>query len=127
MSETANLLGESLETYKAEQSPGLAAPRSEPAKRLKPIDRSQVYWGAIDVEKLIEEDHPARGIWAMVTSGTEQSESAVVDGVVDLRLQRRHQFGARVVSDVRLRTGLSVADGHGRRELPHAVGFSGGA
>jgi len=66
MSEAANLLRESLETYRAEQSPRPASPQSEPAKRLKPIDRSQVCWGAIDIEKLIEEDHPARGIWAMV-------------------------------------------------------------
>jgi transposase len=34
---------------------------------VKPIDpRSQSYWGAIDIEKLIDADHAARGIWAMV-------------------------------------------------------------
>jgi transposase len=43
-----------------------ALDKREPAKRLKHIDRSQTYWGEVDVEKLIEQDHPARGIWAMV-------------------------------------------------------------
>lgn len=50
-------------------------------KRLKRIDRSQSFWGAIDVEKLIEQDHPARGIWAMVMqldlSGLEEKIQAV--------------------------------------------------
>ena len=62
MVETTNLLGEIVEGPKKKA-------RTEAvtgAKRLKPIDRSQSYWGAIDIEKLIEEDHPARGIWAMV-------------------------------------------------------------
>lgn len=68
MSELPSLLGESLERFRAEESPIQIAPecRQEPAKRLKVIDRSQSYWGAIDIEKLVEEDHAARGIWAMV-------------------------------------------------------------
>jgi transposase len=67
MSETANLLGEPLESYRTEQEQAKSAPtKTEPGKRLKPIDRSQCFWGAIDIEKLIAEDHPARGIWAMV-------------------------------------------------------------
>jgi transposase len=68
MPEVGNLLGESLEAFQVvegQEKPERA--KREPAKRLKPIDRSQSFWGAIDVEKLIEEDHPARGIWAMVT------------------------------------------------------------
>lgn len=63
--ETVDLLGESLEAYRIEKLPDEGKPKA-PAKRLKQIDRSQVCWGAIDVEKLIEPDHPARGIWAMV-------------------------------------------------------------
>src|SRR5262249_39737988 len=35
-------------------------------KRLKPINRNQSFWGAVDIDRLIEPDHPARGIWAMV-------------------------------------------------------------
>lgn len=65
MSETGNLFGESLEKYKVEQPLG-EKERVSAAVRLKPIDRSQVCWGTIDIEKLIEPDHPARGIWAMV-------------------------------------------------------------
>lgn len=33
--------------------------------RVKPVDRSQLVWRSVDVEHLIEEDHPARAIWAM--------------------------------------------------------------
>jgi transposase len=65
MSETANLLGDSLEEYRVEEPLDERKPTAG-AKRLKRIDRSQVCWGAIDIEKLIEPDHPARGIWAMV-------------------------------------------------------------
>jgi len=66
MSEVVSLLGESREAFQVEEKAGPMPPKPEPAKRLKPIDRSQSFWGAIDIEKLIEEDHPARGIWAMV-------------------------------------------------------------
>jgi len=66
MSEVANLLGENIEAFKVEGQAEPEPPKAEPVRRLKPIDRSQSFWGAIDIEKLIEEDHPARGIWAMV-------------------------------------------------------------
>ena len=33
--------------------------------RVKPVDRSQLSWQMLDVERLIEEDHPARAIWAL--------------------------------------------------------------
>lgn len=32
--------------------------------RLKPVNRQQLMFRAVDVEQLIEEDHPARAIWA---------------------------------------------------------------
>jgi transposase len=63
--EAANLLEEALETYEAQQ-PEVVVSKKEPGKRVKAIDRSQTYWGAIDIEKLIEDDHAARGIWLMV-------------------------------------------------------------
>jgi transposase len=66
MSEATSLLRESLEAFRVEEKTEPSPPKQEPTKRLKPIDRSQCFWGAIDIEKLIEEDHPARGIWAMV-------------------------------------------------------------
>ena len=61
-----NLLGEGLEAFRIEEKIQPSPAKRERTKRLKPIDRSQCFWGAIDIEKLIEEDHPARGIWAMV-------------------------------------------------------------
>ncbi len=56
--------------------PGLQTQSSPPATvptsssptrpRVKPVDRSQLIWQAVDVEGLIEEDHAARAIWAFV-------------------------------------------------------------
>ena len=66
MSEEASLLGENREANPVEETAGPVPAKPEQAKRLKPIDRSQSFWGAIDIEKLIEDDHAARGIWAMV-------------------------------------------------------------
>ncbi len=34
--------------------------------RVKPVDRSQLTWQMLDVERLIEPDHPARAIWQLV-------------------------------------------------------------
>jgi len=65
---------------KSAQSPGelpglevssLAAPTqptpSSPARpRVKPVDRTQLTWQQLDVERLIEADHPARAIWELV-------------------------------------------------------------
>src|SRR5437762_1779495 len=66
MSEPTSLLGENLETFRLEDKPKPDLAKQAPAKRLKSIDRTQCFWGAIDIEKLIGEDHPARAIWAMV-------------------------------------------------------------
>jgi len=50
--------------------PGAASPPAANAPapgraRVKPVDRSQLVWRSVDVERLIEEDHPARAIWAL--------------------------------------------------------------
>lgn len=66
MSEWPSLLREKLEAFRIEERPESPRPKPEPAKRLKPIDRAQCFWGPIDIEKLVGEDHPVRGIWAMV-------------------------------------------------------------
>jgi len=67
MSESLTLLGENLEAFKREQvSVREGETVQEPAKRLKPIDRSQTMLRPIDVEKLVDEDHVVRGIWSMV-------------------------------------------------------------
>jgi len=42
------------------QRPG----RVKAAPRLKAVDRSQLMLRSVDVEQLVEEDHPARAIWA---------------------------------------------------------------
>jgi hypothetical protein len=42
------------------------APVATPARpRVKPVDRSQLTWQMLDVERLIEPDHPARAIWEL--------------------------------------------------------------
>lgn len=54
--------------YDLKPGPRLAAEleASQPEARLKRIDRSQSYWGQIDVERLIGAEHPARAIWELV-------------------------------------------------------------
>lgn len=66
MTDATPLFEESPETFiNKGQKPEPSKP--EPAKRLKVIDRSQSFWRVIDIEKLIEQEHPARGIWVMVS------------------------------------------------------------
>jgi transposase len=48
---------------------GAAAPAPPPHRgkpRLKRVDRQQLVWRAIDVEHLIDADHPARAIWDLL-------------------------------------------------------------
>jgi len=53
--------------------PGLEAGRiwaPPPARtpgrpRVRPVDRSQLVWHSVDVDRLIEQDHPARAIWSL--------------------------------------------------------------
>ena len=39
---------------------------STPAPRYLPIDRSQLILEPLDVDRLIDDDHPARKIWRLV-------------------------------------------------------------
>ena len=51
-----------------ETGPGLASPSNPAAPsrpRVRSVDRSQMMWRSVDVEGLIEEDHPARAVWAL--------------------------------------------------------------
>src|SRR5690242_11287592 len=34
--------------------------------RLRVVDRAQMCWHVVDVERLIEDDHPARAVWELV-------------------------------------------------------------
>jgi transposase len=66
--ESANLLGAAVPdpespAVAAGQSPALA---SRPQPRLKPIARQQCVMRPVDVERLVEEDHPVRAIWDLV-------------------------------------------------------------
>src|SRR5258706_1060781 len=59
-----------------EELPGLEAgstvlaasttPAAPGRPRVKPVDRSQLTWQMLDVERLIEPDHAARAIWELV-------------------------------------------------------------
>lgn len=50
-----------------ETSPSKAPtpPAQKSGARVKAIDRSQMVWRSVDVERLVEEDHPARAIWEL--------------------------------------------------------------
>jgi hypothetical protein len=50
----------------SEAAPAPCPQASAPAAaRIKRVDRSQVVFSQVDVERLIEEDHPARAIWEL--------------------------------------------------------------
>ena len=48
-------------------APLAVAAQGAPARpRVKPVERSQMSWQMMDVERLIEPEHPARAIWELV-------------------------------------------------------------
>src|SRR5580765_4250186 len=53
-----------MEPCTATAAPAAAAPPTRP--RVKAVDRTQLSWQMVDVERLIEMDHPARAIWELV-------------------------------------------------------------
>lgn len=56
-----------LEPRKADDVPRESGHAAEPAKpRFQAIDREQLSWRMVDVERLIAGDHPARAIWEFV-------------------------------------------------------------
>ena len=89
-----------------------AAPVGSAARpRVQPVDRSQMVWRTVDVEQLIEPDHPARALWELTrrldlsgfyapiaavegVAGRTPWDPAAVDQSVDLRLQPWDQLGA---------------------------------
>jgi len=91
-------------------APKAAVPAAAGRARIKPVDRNQLMMRPVDVERLIEEDHPARAIWDFVgkldlSSYEKPIEavggggwpagvgSALADQFVDLRLQPRGWLG----------------------------------
>ena len=53
-----------LETCAGAAAPTASAPPFRP--RVKAVDRTQLSWQMLDVERLIEQDHPARAVWELV-------------------------------------------------------------
>src|ERR1700686_2518120 len=52
-----------LEPCEATAAPAASAPPTR--ARVKAVDRTQLSWQMLDVERLIEQDHPARAIWEL--------------------------------------------------------------
>jgi transposase len=70
--------------------PGLEAGPSLPLQpkaltpnrpRVKPVDRSQMVWRSVDVEHMIEQEHPARAIWALTGELDLKSFYAPIEAV----------------------------------------------
>ena len=87
MAEPLELLGQSLEAFRTEEtqeSPRVEGTGNVAAKRFSPIDRSQMMIRPVCVDKLVAEDHPVREIWAMVSqldmSRFEESVKVVEGG-----------------------------------------------
>src|SRR5258705_1669606 len=60
-------LTEQLRGLEATPAESVAAVPATPVRhRVKVVDRSQLTWQMLDVERLIEQDHPARAIWDLV-------------------------------------------------------------
>jgi hypothetical protein len=89
---------------RAGEESGAAKPRYEE------INREQLCWRVVDVERLIGEEHPARAVWEFVgqldlrgyreevraveASGTAGVGAAVTDQFVDLCVQRGSELRA---------------------------------
>jgi transposase len=71
MAETTELLGHNLEAFRRTDGPTDALPepdvsRKPAAKRFRPINRNQMMIRPINIDRLVEPDHPVRAIWEMV-------------------------------------------------------------
>jgi transposase len=72
---------EGLEPEGEPGQPAPAPPQAQGEPRLQPVNRQQMVFRTVDVERLIEDDHPARAIWELVgkldLSSFHQAISAV--------------------------------------------------
>ena len=55
------------------------------------VNRRQMSWRAVDVEKLIGEDHPARAIWTLVGRLDLSSFYRVIESSVEARAHSRRR------------------------------------
>ncbi len=62
--------------------------------RLRTIDRQQMVLRPVDVDKLIEADHPARGIWELVGSLDLSSFYQAIEAVEGEAGRPAHDPGA---------------------------------
>jgi transposase len=51
------------------------------AARCKPVDRQQLLLRAVDIEKLVEEDHPVRAIWELVDGADLEAFYETIEAV----------------------------------------------
>jgi transposase len=79
MSETDSMFPQSEATGPSSPQPAAALPPGR--ARLKPVDRNQLMMRPVDVEGLIEEDHPARAIWEFVGQLDLSSYAAPIGAV----------------------------------------------
>jgi len=77
MNESVDLPGLNTEPACSPQPKGAAPTRP----RVKPIERSQMLWRSIDVEQLVEADHPVRAIWALSGELALESFYAPIEAV----------------------------------------------
>ncbi len=61
--------------------PSPVQPEAKGEPRLQPVNRQQMVWRTVDVERLIEEDHPARAIWELVGRLNLSSFHQAIDAV----------------------------------------------
>src|SRR5262249_42190745 len=113
---------------------------SGPKVRVKAVDREQMVMRAIDVERLIDEDHPARSIWEFVgrqdLSGFYREIRAMEGGLGRSPWDPRMMItlwvyaysegvsSAREIERLRIPSCLSMDHGYGGSEPPQPVGFS---
>jgi transposase len=64
MNESAPVNLPGLESESRAPSPA-QGPVLAPTPRVRPVDRSQLVWRTVDLEHLIEPEHPARAIWTL--------------------------------------------------------------
>ena len=66
MTETRDLFEQGMEAFIREESePKAEDSRNSAEKRFRPIDRNQMMIRPVNVDKLVEDDHPVRAIWGM--------------------------------------------------------------
>ncbi len=72
---------EGMEPEAGPSQPAPVPPEGKGEPRLQAVNRQQMVWQTIDVERLIEADHPARAIWELVGKLDLSSFHQAIDAV----------------------------------------------